>query len=62
MWHRKGLFACNNNYRKTADRLFVHKNTVIYRMKQIESLLDMSLEDWKVSFNLQLCLQLRYLL
>lgn len=35
---------------------------MIYRMKQIESLLDMSLEDWKVSFNLQLRLQLRYLL
>ncbi len=35
---------------------------MIYRMKQIESLLDMSLEDWKVSFNLQLCLHLRYLL
>ena len=55
-------FECNSNYRRTADRMFVHKNTVIYRIKQIENILNVSLEDWKVTFDLQLCLQLRYIL
>lgn len=55
-------FESNNNYRKTADRLFIHKNTVIYRIRQIENLLNVDISDPHVAFNLQLCLQLRYIL
>ena len=36
------------NYQKTADRLFVHKNTVIYRIQRIEELFFLNLHDCRV--------------
>lgn len=51
-------FLCKQNLRKTADMLFVHKNSVIYRLNKIETLLGRSLDDPETSFDLQLCLKL----
>jgi L-fucose mutarotase/ribose pyranase (RbsD/FucU family) len=33
------FFACDGNYRATGDRLFIHHNTVRYRLDRIESML-----------------------
>ena len=54
----KTYFSCGSNLRKTADTLYVHKNTVIYRLGKIESLLGKSIHDCQTAFHLQLCLQL----
>ena len=44
---------------KTADSLFLHKNTVSYRLKKIEEIIGGSLNDSQTSFDLQLCLQIQ---
>ena len=37
--------ACNCNLIKTAERLFVHKNTLLYRMNHIKSIIQCDLND-----------------
>ena len=54
-------FTCGMNLRKTADAMYVHKNTIIYRLNKIESLLGCELSEPRIAFYLQLCLQVRYL-
>lgn len=54
-------FACGMNLRKTADAMYVHKNTIIYRLNKIENLLGCKMSDPRMTFYLQLCLQIRYL-
>ena len=51
-------FACGGNLRKTSEALFVHKNSVIYRLEKVESLLGKSLHDEDTRFHLQLSLKL----
>lgn len=52
-------FENNKNIRRTADELFVHKNSVIYRLKKVESIIGEKLEDSETAFNLQMCLKIR---
>ncbi len=51
-------FACKQNLRKTAEMLFVHKNSVIYRLNKIETLLGKELDNHQAAFDLQLCFKL----
>lgn len=53
------FFANGQNLRRTAESLYVHKNSVIYRLHKIEDIIGSELSDPTTSFNLQLCLQLR---
>lgn len=53
------FFVHGQNLRKTADALFVHKNSVVYRLNKVKVLLDKDLDDHLVAFNLQLSLKLR---
>lgn len=55
-------FSCNKNIRKTSEELYIHKNSVIYRLNKIELLLDKKLKCPEVSFDLQLCLKLKNLI
>lgn len=55
-------FQCNQNLRLTAEKLFIHKNSVIYRLKKVESLLGISLSHGPAAFDLQMCLLLRNIL
>lgn len=48
----------NLNYRKTAEEMFVHRNSVIYRIKKIEEITGLSLNDPEDCFNLQLSIKL----
>ncbi len=41
----KGFFECNLNYSITAKKLFLHNNTVRYRIKKIEKLINIDWED-----------------
>lgn len=55
-------FNQKGNLRETAEVLFVHKNSVIYRIKKIEKLTKKSLQDVDAAFNLQLCLKIMEIL
>jgi len=52
----------SGNITLTAQDLFVHYNTVKYRIGQIEELLGTTLKDAEVRFNLQVALKIRRLL
>ena len=43
----------------TADKLFLHRNTVSYRIKKCEEILDINLKDAQTSFNLRVALELQ---
>lgn len=58
----KVYLDCGTNLRLTAEKLFIHKNSVIYRLKKIESLCGVSLSDYQVLFDFQLCLKLQVIL
>lgn len=48
----------NLNFRRTAEEMFVHRNSVIYRIKKIEEITGLSLNDPEARFNLQLSIKL----
>jgi purine catabolism regulator len=47
---------------RTAESLYIHKNSVIYRMKKIEEITGLSVNNADECFNLQLCLKLGQLI
>jgi purine catabolism regulator len=55
-------FRLNCNIKQTADSLFIHKNSVIYRLKQIESLTGRDLSKGSDCFDLQLGVKLMQVL
>jgi purine catabolism regulator len=54
----KTYFNSNCNIQKTAEALFLHKNSVIYRLHKIEQLTHSFLNDRESTFQLQLCIKL----
>lgn len=48
----------NGNVKNTAEELFIHRSSLLYRLEKIESLLDIQLSDAEVRFNLMLALKL----
>ena len=55
----KTYFDCNCNIKDTADKLFIHRNTAVYKIKKIDELLDCDLSDFEVCVNLYLAELLR---
>ncbi|PAD73259.1 PucR family transcriptional regulator [Paenibacillus campinasensis] len=51
-------FQCNCNAKETAERMFVHYNTVNYRLERIRSELGLRLDDPETKLMLQLALKL----
>jgi hypothetical protein len=52
---------CGRRVADTAERLHVHRNTVIYRVNRIRDLLEVDLDDGEIAFALQLALRLEAL-
>ena len=50
----KVYFATNANASETADRLFLHRNSVPYRLERIGELTGLDLKDYRVRLALQL--------
>lgn len=48
----------NGNVKNTAEELYIHRSSLLYRLERIESLLDVQLSDAEVRFNLMLALKL----
>ncbi|MDA8334104.1 MAG: PucR family transcriptional regulator ligand-binding domain-containing protein [Peptococcaceae bacterium] len=55
-------FQSDCNLRVTAERLYIHKNTVLYRIRKIEQITQLSMTNPEHRFNLQLGLKLRQVL
>ena len=53
---------CNCNINETADKLFVHRNTIVYKIKKISELLDCDLSEMEVRVELYLANLLRNIL
>lgn len=58
----KVYFESNCSINETADRLFIHRNTAVYKIKKINELLDCDLSDIEVRVKLYLASMLRYVL
>jgi purine catabolism regulator len=54
-------FQCNQNMRLTAEKLFTHYNTVVYRMEKIRTLLGFDLDLSDTRLHLHLALKLYHL-
>jgi len=51
-------FKNDCNFKLTAEEMFVHRNSIIYRIKKIEEITGLSLSNPEQRFNLQLSLKL----
>lgn len=53
-------FNNQKNLSKTAQKLKIHRNTLMYRLNKIKELLDIDLDDSEISFNLHLALKMSH--
>jgi purine catabolism regulator len=53
------IFRCHGSPTETAQRLKLHRNTVLYRLRRIEDVGHLRLSDPDTRLNLQLCLRIR---
>ncbi len=50
----KTYFAAGGNASEAADRLFLHRNSMLYRLERIKTLISLDLKDHRVALALQL--------
>jgi purine catabolism regulator len=53
-------FSANGNIFKAAQHLYLHRNSMKYRLKRIQDILGVDLDDSEICFNLQLALKIRH--
>jgi PucR family transcriptional regulator, purine catabolism regulatory protein len=58
----RSYFRCNGNVIRTAEVLFLHRNSVLYRLQRIEDLLEVDLKDSQDRLVLHLAVELTELL
>ncbi|MGM0549426.1 MAG: helix-turn-helix domain-containing protein, partial [Bacillota bacterium] len=51
-------FEENGNLKKMSEKLYTHYNTILYRMKRIQEILDVDIKDRKVRYNLETALEI----
>ncbi|MDD3297912.1 MAG: PucR family transcriptional regulator ligand-binding domain-containing protein [Firmicutes bacterium] len=54
----EAYFTFDCNIKDTADYLYVHYNTVVYRLQKIKGILGYNFEEWNKKLNLQLALKM----
>ncbi|WP_163538466.1 PucR family transcriptional regulator [Gracilibacillus sp. YIM 98692] len=54
----EAYFAEDKNARATAERLFTHYNTILYRLERINELLEVHIDDPEASLEVQIALKL----
>ena len=50
----KTYFAAGANASEAADRLFLHRNSMLYRLERIQTLTSLDMKDYRVALALQL--------
>ncbi len=58
----EAFFACDGSLQRTAERLFLHRNSLAYRLRRIQEITGMDLRRWEDCFRLQLALKIRPIL
>ncbi len=58
----EAFFACHGNLSRTAEKLIVHRNTLLYRMNRISEIADMDLDRPETRLGVHLALVIRQLL
>ncbi|MCS7251178.1 MAG: helix-turn-helix domain-containing protein [Thermoflexus sp.] len=58
----EAFFACDGNLQRTAERLFLHRNSLAYRLRRIQEITGMDLRRWEDCFRLQMALKIRPIL
>lgn len=58
----EAYFAEEGNHVRVAERLFLHRNTVRYRLQKVEKLLGVNLDDPETRLLLGVCLRIRRLI
>lgn len=53
------FFLCHGSPTETAQRMHLHRNTVLYRLRRIEEIGGLKLDDAATRLNLHLCLRIR---
>jgi purine catabolism regulator len=54
-------FDCHGNLSQAAQKLHLHRNSLLYRLERIEEVVGVDLEDAEARLSLQVALHLRYL-
>lgn len=55
----EAYFNCNCNLSKTAEELFVHRNTLKYRLRKIKEILNVDFDDYNSNFTIQLAFKIK---
>jgi DNA-binding PucR family transcriptional regulator len=50
----RALFAAGGNASEAADRMFLHRNSMLYRLERVRKLTGLDLKDSRVALALQL--------
>jgi DNA-binding PucR family transcriptional regulator len=50
----RAYFAASSNASEAADRMFLHRNSMLYRLERIQKLTGLDLKDPRVALALQL--------
>lgn len=54
----RSYFSCHGNVKKISEKLYTHYNTIVYRIKRIEELTGMQLDDENDRFTLEAALRI----
>lgn len=54
----KTYLLCENNVTVAAKRLHIHRNTLVYRLKQIKECIDVDTNDYEVCRELLACIMM----
>ena len=55
----EAYLECNGNAQDASERLFIHRNTMRYRLDKIKHLLNMDLSDLDVCLRLKMALYIK---
>ncbi len=58
----EAYFSANANIYKAAQNLYLHRNSMKYRLERIKEMLGVDLDEPEIRFNVQLALKMRHLL
>lgn len=58
----EALFQCNGNLTRTAERLSLHRNSLLYRLQRIQEITGHDLDEPETRLSLQVALKIRHLL
>lgn len=53
----KVYFECNGNMKKMSKQMFMHYNTIIYRLQKIKDIIGIDIENYDQRLNLEIAMK-----